>query len=137
MCTPVTYFLGAGTSLNGQAVSGLVRREVNRASGLYSGTSGGTPSGADDQLLAPEVIGLELHYFDGTEWQTTWDTSTKKGLPLAVEIAIEVQPEQRSWRQQLVFMDEFHERRSSIRNLSVDCRPAGGEGRFDFDNAIQ
>jgi hypothetical protein len=90
----VTYFLGSGTSSNGERVSGLVRREINRAAGLYAGSNGEDASAADDQLLAPEVVALELQYFDGTEWLTSWDTGTKKGLPLAIEIAIEVQAEQ-------------------------------------------
>lgn len=57
-----------------------------------------TLSGAStfDQLLevgmdstvtwAPEVVSLQFRYFDGSKWQSSWDSLARKGLPVAVEM---------------------------------------------------
>jgi type II secretory pathway pseudopilin PulG len=71
------------------ALSGLVRRELNRASALYAATAGTAIDAARyDRVLAPEVVLLEFRYFDGTTWLTQWDSSTQGGLPVAVEIVL-------------------------------------------------
>jgi hypothetical protein len=75
----------------GFAGKGLVRREVDRAVSIYAAANGN----ADDllnegQMLAAEVTGLEFRYFDGTEWLPEWNSDERQGLPVAVEIAVEV-----------------------------------------------
>jgi len=41
-------------------------------------------------LLVPEVVAIEFRYFDGQAWSSQWDSRTRKTLPVAVEIAMEV-----------------------------------------------
>ena len=31
---------------------------------------------------------MEIYYFDGTEWLTSWDTTQGNGLPQAIRVAI-------------------------------------------------
>jgi hypothetical protein len=40
------------------------------------------------EMLAPEVVGIEFRYFDGTEWRMEWDTSTEEKLPIAIQILL-------------------------------------------------
>jgi Tfp pilus assembly protein PilV len=42
------------------------------------------------QMLAPEVSRVMFRYFDGSIWQTQWDSATYGGLPRAVEVSIEL-----------------------------------------------
>ncbi len=74
---------------NRASTPGLYRVEYDRAAYVYS------PSSIDAALvgatpLAPEVTGLSLSYFDGSEWLGSWDSSSQEGLPLAVKIAIQI-----------------------------------------------
>ena len=48
-------------------------------------------------VIAPEVVQLQFRYFDGTDWQDTWDGSqpgpdgmTPMGPPRAIEITLGV-----------------------------------------------
>ena len=67
---------------------GLFRDEVDRAVSFYQG--GFTPGTPKDysQLIATEVVQLQFRYFDGTAWQTQWDSVEREGFPSAVEIYI-------------------------------------------------
>ena len=75
---------------------GLVRRSVDRAVTQYA-----YEIGQSDQLMrtgelvASEVLAIEFQYFDGTTWQTQWDSSTQ-GLPYVVKITIAMQRESKS-----------------------------------------
>lgn len=40
--------------------------------------------------VVPELLRFHLRYFDGLEWVETWDSDLDGGLPLAVEIEIDV-----------------------------------------------
>ena len=45
----------------------------------------------DDSLMwAPEVVGLRFRYFDGRGWQSSWDSLRRKGLPVAVEVNMQI-----------------------------------------------
>ncbi len=45
---------------------------------------------ADAQRLASNIESLEFAYFDGTQWQDTWDTSVGGvGLPTAVRVRVQ------------------------------------------------
>src|SRR5262245_9312940 len=83
--------LGGDASTDGYG-RGLMRVEMDRAVQSYSDSSGGTASiYSAAQLVADEVVGLGFEYFDATEWQTSWDSSSQ-GLPRAVRVWLSVQP---------------------------------------------
>jgi len=46
--------------------------------------------------IAPEVVSLNFRYHDGDDWQVSWDSSTDRQLPRAVEITIGVEPGEKS-----------------------------------------
>jgi hypothetical protein len=76
--------------LNSQG-TGLVRRELPRAISKYAMDNGSSDfllEGGD--LLAPEVVGINFRYFSGQEWLTEWDSEQMEGLPVAVEIILQV-----------------------------------------------
>ena len=77
---------------------GLARQEVT-ATTSDDAVNSNVPSGATDpnskQLLAQEVKSLQFEYFDGTEWNDTWDGSqlgvdgiTPIGSPVAVAVIL-------------------------------------------------
>lgn len=75
---------------------GLVRRSVDRAVTLYAYQNGSSSQlQKTGQLVAPEVIAIDFSYYDGTTWQTQWDSSTQ-GLPHVVKIVIAMQRDSRS-----------------------------------------
>jgi hypothetical protein len=91
----VTYFLSGNTAPASQVVStsnavdgsGLARCEMDRAMSQYAGQQGqASLTGAT--IIAPEVLALEFSYFDGTQWDTSWDTTQNSGLPQAVKISM-------------------------------------------------
>lgn len=91
----IAYFVipesavGTGQTLR---APGLYRREVDRAVTLFAAEMG--DSTALDEAarpLAPEVVGMQMRYFDGTSWFGTWDSSSSGARPLAVEIALAIQ----------------------------------------------
>jgi prepilin-type N-terminal cleavage/methylation domain-containing protein len=79
----------ADVEINPQESAGLVRRALDRAITTWAVDNGGVSDlDAQGDLFAPEVIALELRYYDGTEWLPDWDSSVRGGLPVAVEIAV-------------------------------------------------
>jgi hypothetical protein len=91
----VTYFLAGDTAPASQVISstnvvdgsGLVRCEMDRAMSQYASQQGqGTLTNAT--VIAPEVLALEFQYFDGTQWDSSWDTTSNGGLPQAVKISM-------------------------------------------------
>jgi prepilin-type N-terminal cleavage/methylation domain-containing protein len=75
-----------GDGANGQ--QGLFLREQT--------PSDGDPSqGGEESLLNPDVETISFEYFDGTDWQTTWDTSTMgtRRLPSAVRVTYKLRDE--------------------------------------------
>jgi hypothetical protein len=91
----VTYFLAGNTAPASQVVSstnvvdgtGLVRCEMDRAMSQYA-TQQGQSTLQNAAVIAPEVLALEFQYFDGTQWDTSWDTTQNSGLPQAVKISM-------------------------------------------------
>jgi hypothetical protein len=78
---------GAGSSAT--SGTGLIRSEANHATAQYSADTGGdSTSTANGSVVAPEVLALEFSYFDGSEWVSTWDTTTYNGLPQLIKISI-------------------------------------------------
>lgn len=41
-------------------------------------------------LELPEVVSLEFRYFDGQQWTDAWDSRQRRALPVAVEVALQV-----------------------------------------------
>jgi hypothetical protein len=83
--------IGEGESLLQR--SGLMRRETDRATALYSTQFGGSALMAEKgTLVAPEVTWIEFQYFDGTQLWSEWDSSISGGLPMAVEVTIWLRP---------------------------------------------
>jgi len=70
----------------GQPVMGLYRQSSDKAVASFDASAGTTAASAA-QLLVEEVAAIEFRYFDGTTWQTSWDSSGGS-LPKAVEVAI-------------------------------------------------
>lgn len=42
------------------------------------------------ELLAPEVTELTFRYFDGATWLDTWDSSSMKAVPRAIEVTLRI-----------------------------------------------
>ena len=42
--------------------------------------------------LAPEAVGLNFEYFDGSEWQDVWDSTASGALPVSVRVTITLRP---------------------------------------------
>ena len=99
----VLYYVAQGTGKNqsdilqstssdrsSRSQMGLFRDEIDRAVVFYQG--GLDPATPQDysQLVATEIVEISFRYFDGSDWQTQWDSSEENGFPTAVEINIVV-----------------------------------------------
>lgn len=40
--------------------------------------------------IAPDVVGLRFRYYDGSDWQETWDSATSRSLPRVIEATVHV-----------------------------------------------
>ncbi len=91
---PDTGFAPQGTLTASDSMrAGLVRRELDRAVTQYANEQGRMEQvNQQGELIAPEVVGLEFRYFDGSQWMEFWDSQQIQGLPLAVEITVAIQP---------------------------------------------
>ena len=93
----VTYSVGgtglvAGTAATG-AVTGLVRTEGDRlATQMIEDNGGAATTLSTNQVLAPEVIGIQFRYLDGMTWYTSWDSQEVGRLPRAVEVILNFTP---------------------------------------------
>ena len=100
----VTYFVQTGTGANlatnaltlseltdPSTQSGLVRRELDRATTSFQMANNSAALLQTGEVLAPEVVAVQFQYFDGTEWRTEWDTDAEQALPLAIEITLAIQ----------------------------------------------
>ncbi|HMO15459.1 MAG TPA: hypothetical protein PKD64_10930 [Pirellulaceae bacterium] len=68
---------------------GLYRRISDRSVATYAIEAGADPTTVGmRELLAPEVLEIEFAYFDGDDWQSTWDSQEQGAFPLAIEIKI-------------------------------------------------
>ena len=103
----VRYYLVEGSALSSQeyaqqgvnveqesaSVSGLYREIVPTASISPDADPLATPATQDGvvvELLAPEVVRLEFHYFDGEQLVDEWDVVEDAGLPAGVEILLTI-----------------------------------------------
>ncbi len=98
----VSYFTAGSQSvglsqlpLSSLPERGLMRCEIDRAVASYQAEQGGLSStDLNAVLLAPEVVGLEFAYCDGTQWLDLWDTTQNGGLPVAVRVTLRITPNQ-------------------------------------------
>jgi hypothetical protein len=77
---------------------GLARAEIKVSTSSDATSLGsGAPSNVDEAkcVLAPEVRSLQFSYFDGTNWQDSWDSTalgpdgvTPQGSPRAIAIVL-------------------------------------------------
>ncbi|MBL9164542.1 MAG: hypothetical protein JNL18_17575 [Planctomycetaceae bacterium] len=102
----VRYYLGDGNALSAQefAQQGVNVEQEPSGSGLYRElvptaslsadadplASPASRDGAKVELLAPEVVKLEFHYFDGEQLVDEWDVVEDGGLPAGVEILLTI-----------------------------------------------
>ena len=71
--------------------AGLVRRQLDRAIVSYAEEVGDSARLLQTgDLVAPEVLGLQFSFFDGTQWLQQWDSS-QQGLPWLVQISLAMQ----------------------------------------------
>ena len=102
----VTYFVRSGEqqlALHSDSLfedevmtGGLMRRHLDRAVTHFAASVGNLDGLIKkEQLLAPEVVGVEFKYFDGIspEWLLEWDTDLMQGLPVAVSITLFIRSE--------------------------------------------
>lgn len=84
---------GPVPALGVTAQNGLVRREMDRSVtqwALQNGNLTGMQQTGD--VIAPEVVGLEMSYFDGYEWRLEWDSEVEGTLPMAIQIVLVMKP---------------------------------------------
>lgn len=72
---------------------GLYRRQIDRAVAAYRNDIGLVASPDDYcQLVAPEIHAVSFRYFDGTDWQSSWDSEESGGFPTAIEVTLMIDP---------------------------------------------
>lgn len=89
----VAYFMANESTgivdLNAGGRNGLVRRDLDRSVTRWASEQGQLDQFEQDlEPLAPEVTAIEFRYYDGSEWQESWDSQEQESLPLAVEITL-------------------------------------------------
>ena len=51
------------------------------------------PVNPDDEVLCRHVASFNLRYYDGTDWQDSWDSTQQSNeLPVAVEVTLQLDP---------------------------------------------
>lgn len=79
------------TSSGKISTRGLARMEGERLALQLADKSGSVGSLLGrTQMLAPEVSRILFRYYDGSIWQTQWDSASYGGLPRAVEVTLEL-----------------------------------------------
>lgn len=72
------------------ANQGLVRQEISREQVAWEEDQGATGSWeTSSKIIAPEVVSLQLAYYDGDQLQPDWDSQEQDGaLPTAIEVQL-------------------------------------------------
>ncbi len=93
MKTVTYYVVGLGGAVGGPSLggtqAGLIRRELDRAVTAFAAETGSLYN-IDLNLspIAPEVVGIEFWYTDGSQWYEYWDSVERQGLPVAIEVTL-------------------------------------------------
>lgn len=75
------------------APGGLYRRSIDRAVASFRGDTNLVENPDEfSELVAGEIAELQFRYFDGADWQTTWDSEEAGGFPVAIEITLVLDP---------------------------------------------
>jgi len=75
----VTYFLAPAS--DGSNTKNFVRAVTNN---LLAATQPTT----DEQILLTGVADAQFDYYDGTQWDTTWDSTATSTLPVAIRFSL-------------------------------------------------
>ena len=75
----VAYFLAPAT--DGSNTKNLVRAVTHNLLSVVQPTT-------DEQILIAGVANAEFDYYDGTEWNTTWDSTATSTLPTAIRFSL-------------------------------------------------
>jgi len=95
----VGYQLGDASQSMSAQPSGLARLEGDRLQQELARQNGDTQTQmAGLQMLAPEVTSLTFAYFDGYQWRSDWDSQVLGGLPMAVEVLLDITTPPRVFR---------------------------------------
>ena len=95
----VGYQLGDASQTMSAKPSGLARLEGDRLQQELARQNGDMQTQmAGLQMVAPEVTSLYFAYFDGYQWRTDWDSQAFGGLPMAVEVLLEITTPPRVFR---------------------------------------
>ncbi|WP_164103089.1 prepilin-type N-terminal cleavage/methylation domain-containing protein [Candidatus Laterigemmans baculatus] len=79
----------AAASMNPSGGGGLVRRSIDRAITKWALENGAMTSLlSSGDLIATEVVGLEFQYWDGFQWQMSWDSDAAGTLPQAIQVTL-------------------------------------------------
>lgn len=85
----VTNFVSESQTTSHSSVLGLARLEGDRFAMENADENGNIDELAKTaNLLAPEVVQLQFAYFDGEEWQESWDSKEIGALPRAVKVSM-------------------------------------------------
>jgi type II secretory pathway pseudopilin PulG len=87
---------GAGPDSDPAGQSGEPGISPNGVWGATSPGEAGSPDALGPELVdasivwVPEVVALEFRYSDGSGWTSDWNSLSRKSLPVAVEVAIQL-----------------------------------------------
>lgn len=105
------------------------------ASDIQSSTAREEGDESVDQI--PEVTFFQLRYFDGSAWQTQWDSRAAKSLPVAVEVRFEIEePSRRHPDPESVATDSDLEPTTDEATETTLREPAGEAGGDTVDVTI-
>jgi len=96
----VTYSIDQDDSTK---ASGLVRRRVRLVPEIV------TVKDPEDGLeeVSADVVGLRFRFYDGSDWQDTWDSTTSRSLPRVVEVTVHVKGVWREKEERESFSTKF------------------------------
>ena len=78
-------------------------------------------------MWAPEIVEIRFRYSDGANWQDSWNSLDKNGLPVAVEVTMKIMP---------VEDIEKLRRKSSLLPLPVTAGPDQTESFNDLPRSV-
>ena len=81
----------------------------------------------------PEVTNFRLRYFDGTAWTSSWDSDSRDGIPIAVEVHFELDGSRRWPREVELSEDEFEESAGRDQDTTVG---SGAEFESEFEETL-
>ncbi|MBN2477371.1 MAG: prepilin-type N-terminal cleavage/methylation domain-containing protein [Pirellulales bacterium] len=88
---------------------------------------------AQDESItwAPEVVGLQFRYFDGSSWSGQWDSLQRKSLPTAIEVTMQVRSYDEAQQEGLFAEQVAAEAEETESGISPDGGKTGQQPRDD------